>query len=116
MLRVFMLLPMRVFGGGPREPRCARPARRSACAVDFTCCVSIVSLMGVSLVGRIASLAALASLGALLELWTSYVVCLIVVIDACVFGGTPREARCAGLARRPACSVDFICYVSASCH
>ena len=38
--------------------------------------------MRVSLVGRLASLAALASLGALLVLWTSYVMCLLVVIDA----------------------------------
>ena len=42
--------------------------------------------MRVSLVGRLASLATLASLGALFVLWTSYVMCLHVVIDACVFG------------------------------
>ena len=36
----------------------------------------------VSLVVRLASLAAFASLGALLELWTSYVLCLRVV-DVC---------------------------------
>ena len=30
----------------------------------------------------------------------------------CVFGGAPREPRCARLARRPACVVDFICYMS----
>ena len=65
-----------------------------------------------SLVGRLARLAALALLGALLALWTSYVMCLLVVIDACVSGGAPREARCARLARRPACVVDFICHVS----
>ena len=67
-------------------------------------------LMRVSLVGRLASLAALASLGALLVLWTSYVVFLHVAIDACGFGGAPREPHCARLARGPACIVDFICY------
>jgi len=135
--------------GAPREPRCARLARRPACIVDFICyvsscsyvcvrlwwgasqaslrsprpapclccglhmlCVFILLLMHVSLVGRLASLAALASLGALLVLWTSYAMCLHVVIDACVFGGAPREPRCARLARRPACTVDLIGYVS----
>ena len=73
-------------------------------------------LMRVSLVGRIASLAALASLGVLLALWTSYVVCLHVVIDACIFGGAPREPRCVRLARRPVCIVEFICYVSSCCY
>ena len=68
--------------------------------------------MIVSKVGRLASLAAFASLGALLVLWTSYVMCLHVVIDACVFGGAPRDPRYARLARLPACIVDFICYVS----
>jgi len=63
------------------------------------------------LVGRLARLAALASLGALLALWTSYVMSFLVVIDACVFGGAPREPRCARLAWRPACVVDSICYV-----
>ena len=52
------------------------------------------------------------SLGALIVLWASHVVCLLVVTDACVFGGVPRERRCARLARRPACVVDFICYES----
>ena len=75
-------------------------------------CVFLWLLMRVSLVGRLATLAALASLGALLALWTSYVMCSLVAIDACVLGGAPREARCARLARRPACVVDFICYVS----
>ena len=50
-----------------------------------------------SLVGRLARLAAFASLGALLVLWTSHAMCPLVVIDACVFGGAPREPRCAGL-------------------
>ncbi len=68
--------------------------------------------MRASLVGRLASLAALASLGALLALWTACVMCRLVVIDACVFGGAPREPRCVRLARRPACVVDFICCVS----
>ena len=88
--------------------------------------------MRVSWVGRLARFAALASLGALLALWTSHVMSLLVVIDACVlggaprdmslhvvidsgvFGGAPREARCARLARRPACVVDFI-YNESSC-
>ena len=68
-------------------------------------------LMRVSLVGRLASLAARASLGALLLMWTSYVMCLHVVIDACVFGGAPREPRCARIARRPAfyCGLHMLC-------
>ena len=78
-------------------------------------CVFMLLLLRVSLVGRLASLAALASLGALLVLWTSYVMCLHVVIDACVFGGTPREPRCARLARRPAFIVDFIYDVYSCC-
>ena len=49
-------------------------------------------------------------------LWTSYAMCLHVAIDACVFGGAPREPRCARLARRPACIVDFMCYVSSCSH
>ena len=49
----------------------------------------------------------------------SHVMSLTVVINAYVLGGVPREARCARLARRPACVVDcivadFLCYV-ASC-
>ncbi len=79
-------------------------------------CVFMWLLMRVSLVGRLASLAALASLGALLVLWTSYVMCLHVAIDACVFGGAPREPRCARLARRPVFIVDLICYVSSCCY
>ena len=79
-------------------------------------CVFMLLLMRVLLVGRLASLDALASLGALLALWTSYVMCLHVVIDACVFGGAPREPRCARLAWRPACVVHFICYVSPCSH
>ena len=75
-------------------------------------CVFLWLLMRVSLVGRLARLAALASIGALLALWTSYVMCRLVVIDARVFGGAPCEARCARLAMRPACSVDSTCYVS----
>ena len=106
----------RVFGGAPGEPCCVRLARRPACIVDFICCVSIVSLMSASLLGRLASLAALAALGALLALWTSHLVSLHVVIDACVFGGPPREPRRARLARRHACAVDFICYVSSCCY
>ena len=76
-------------------------------------CVRLWLLVRVSLVGRLASLAALASLGALLALGASDAMCLLVVIDACVFGGVPREARCARLALHPACAVDFTCYVSA---
>ena len=68
--------------------------------------------MHVSLVGGLARLAALASLGALLALWTSYVMCYLVVIAVCVFGGVPRGARCAHLAGCHACSVDFTCHVS----
>ena len=62
-------------------------------------CVFMLLLMRVSLVAR---LAAFASLGALLALWTSYVMCLHVVIDACAVGGAHREPRRACLARRPA--------------
>ena len=75
-------------------------------------CVFLWLLMCVSLVRRLARLAALASLGALLALGLLYVMCPLVVIDECVFGGAPREARCARLSRRPACSVDSICHVS----
>ena len=64
-------------------------------------CVVLWLLMRVSLVGRLASLVALASLGALLELWTSYAVCLHVVTDACLWWGasraslrSPRSAPC----------------------
>ena len=45
-------------------------------------CVLVLLLMRVSVVGRLGSLAAIASLGALLELWTSYAVCLHDVTDA----------------------------------
>ena len=93
--------------GSLRLPRSA-PCLR--CGLHMICGFLGLSIPA-SLVGRLTRLAALASLGALLALWTSYVMCLLVVIDACVFGGTPREPRCARLARRPACVVDFICYV-----
>ena len=52
------------------------------------------------------------SLVALPALWTSSVMSLLVVIDACVFGAATHEARCARLARRPTFSVDSIWYVS----
>ena len=98
-----------VFGGAPREASCLH------CGLHMLC-VILWLLMRVSLVGRLVRLAALASLGALLVLWTSYVMCLHVAIDACVFGGAPREPRCARLARRPACVVDLMCYVSSCSH
>ena len=75
-------------------------------------CVFLRLLMRVSLVGRLVSLAALASLGALFVLWASHAMRPLLVLDVCVFGGAPREPRCARLARRPACVVDFLCYVS----
>jgi hypothetical protein len=58
----------------------------------------------------------LVSLGALLVLWTSYVMSRRVVTDACVFGGAAREPQCSRLARRPACVVDLMCYVSSCSH
>ena len=98
------------WGASRASLRSPRSAPCLFCGLHMLCVFML--LMRVSLVWRLASLAAFASFSALLVLWTSYVMCIHVVIDACVFGGAPREPRCARLARRPACIVDFICYVS----